>query len=325
MCPGSHIRRAWGATPSRESPDVQVPAARPRSGRGRLVQGASNARGRSIKRTLQRRYGVHQELPLGALKANCGIGSAEPLGRRRRPAPAGKESDVCTRRAPRRMGGGTERRIDVAKRGRSPRQPTPDRMAKTRRITANTGSRRKAWRLAAEAVVAMTARTTQPRPSQGPLGKRGRRCQERPGVVPVMGYHAPGHSAVQAACLTAMSCGGGEGGRPTPRAATTFGLVGEPVLAVLQGNAAADRRSLAAGLGKTQRPVDRGAGGNRRQSALPCGARRLPPTRHMTGYFHNHRQNPERPSARPTTMFFARRPAWPVRTARPVAEIRAAR
>jgi hypothetical protein len=38
-------------------------------------------------------------------------------------------------------------------------------------------------------------------------------------------------------------------------------------------------RSLPAGLGKTQRPVDRGVGGNRRQSALPCGARRLPPTR----------------------------------------------
>ncbi len=67
-----------------------------------------------------------------------------------------------------------------------------------------------------EAVAAMTARTTQPRLSQGPLGKRGRRCQERLGVVPVMGYHAPGHSADQAACLTAMSCGGGEGGRPHP-------------------------------------------------------------------------------------------------------------
>ena len=95
-----------------------------------------------------------------------------------------------------------------------------------------TGSRREAWRLAAEAVVAMTARTTQPRPSQGPLGKRGRRGQERPGVVPVMGYHAPGHSAGQAACLMAVSCGDGEGGRPTLRAATTFGLVGEPVAAV---------------------------------------------------------------------------------------------
>ena len=232
MCPGSYIRRAWRATPSRESPDVQVPAARPDSGRGRLVQGASNARGRSIKRTLQRRYGVHQELPLGVLKASCGAGSAEPVGRRRRPAPAGKESDVCTRRAPRRMGGGTERRIDVAKRGRSRCQPTPDRMAKTRRITAITGSRREASRLAAEVVVAMTARTTQPRSSEGPLGKRGRCLQGRSGVVPVMGYHAPGHSAGQAACLTAMSCGGGEGGRPTLRAAATFGLVGEPVAAV---------------------------------------------------------------------------------------------
>ena len=185
MCPGSYIRRAWGATPSRESPEVQVPAARPDSGRGRLVQGASNARGRSIKRTLQRRYRVHQELPSGALKANCGIGSAEPFGGRRRPAPAGKESDACTRRAPRRMGGGTERRIGDAKRGRSPRQPRPDRMAKTRRITANTGSRREAWRLAAEAVVAMTARTTQPRSSEGPLGECGRCLQGRPGVVPV--------------------------------------------------------------------------------------------------------------------------------------------
>ena len=31
----------------------------------------------------------------------------------------------------------------------------------------------------------MTARTTQPRSSKGPLGKRGRRLQERPGVVPL--------------------------------------------------------------------------------------------------------------------------------------------
>ena len=235
MCPGSHIRRAWGATPSRESPEVQVPAARPDSGRGRLVQGASNARGRSIKRTLQRRYCVHQELPMGALNASCGSGSAEPVTGRRRPASAGKESDACTRRAPRRMGGGTERRIGVAKRGRSPCQPTPDHMAKTRRITANTGSRREASRLAAEAVVAMTARTTQPRLSQGPLGERGRCCQERPGVVPVMGYPAPGHSADQAACLMVRSCGDGESGTPTVHAAATSGLVGEPVAAASGG------------------------------------------------------------------------------------------
>src|SRR5450755_4384763 len=31
----------------------------------------------------------------------------------------------------------------------------------------------------------MTARTTQPRPSKGPLGERGRRPRERPGVVPL--------------------------------------------------------------------------------------------------------------------------------------------
>jgi len=31
----------------------------------------------------------------------------------------------------------------------------------------------------------MTARTTQPRSSKGPLGERGRRLQERPGVVPL--------------------------------------------------------------------------------------------------------------------------------------------
>ena len=278
MCPGSHIRRAWGATPSRESPEVQVPAARPDSGRGRLVQGASNARGRSIKRTLQRRYRVHQELPLGALKASCAIGSAEPFGGRRRPVPAGKESDTCTRRALRRMGGGTERRIDVAKRGRSPRQPRPDRMAKTRRITANTGSRREAWRLAAEAVLVMTARTTQPRSSEGPLGECGRCLQERPGVVPVMGYHAPGHSAGQAACLTAMSCGGGEGGRPTPRAAATFGLVGEPVAAAGGGTLPLIRACLQPDWGK---PNVRLIGGREETSASRLcraarGASRLP-------------------------------------------------
>ena len=41
-----------------------------------------------------------------------------------------------------------------------------------------TGSRREAWRLAAEVVVVTTARTTQPRPSEGPLGERGRRCRK---------------------------------------------------------------------------------------------------------------------------------------------------
>jgi hypothetical protein len=58
------------------------------------------------------------------------------------------------------------------------------------------------------------------------------------------------------------------------------GLVGEPVAWCGVGNAAAEMRSLPAGLGKTQRPVDRGAGGNRRQSGLSRraarGASRLP-------------------------------------------------
>ena len=40
---------------------------------------------------------------------------------------------------------------------------------------------------------------------------------------------------------------------------------------------------------------------------------------------HKERQNPARPRPRPTAMFFARRPTLPVRTARPVAEILAAR
>ena len=47
------------------------------------------------------------------------------------------------------------------------------------------------------------------------------------------------------------------------------------------GNAVADMRSLPAGLGRTQRPVDRGAGGNQCRSAVPRGWR-LPPTRHVT-------------------------------------------
>ena len=114
-----------------------------------------------------------------------GVGSAEPVEGGRRPVSAGKRSDACTRRAPRRMGGGTKGRIDVSKRGRSPRQPRPDRMARARRITAQREVVGRAWRLAAEAVVVMTARTTQPRPSKGPLGERGRRLQERLGVVPL--------------------------------------------------------------------------------------------------------------------------------------------
>ena len=93
------------------------------------------------------------------------------------------------------------------------------------------------------------------------------------------GYHAPGRSADMAARLMVRSSGGGEGGKPTRQLPATCGLVKEPVAAHAVGNAVADMRSLPAGLGKTQRPVDRGAGGDRCQSDSPCGTRRLPPTR----------------------------------------------
>jgi hypothetical protein len=116
-------------------------------------------------------------------------------------------------------------------------------------------------------------------PEQRASGWAWPSLQGRLGVVPLCGYHAPGRSAGMAARPMVMSCGGGEGGRPTWQLLATRGLVEEPVAAHAAGNAAADMRSLPAGLGKTQRPVDRGAGGNRCQSALPCGTRRLPPTR----------------------------------------------
>lgn len=41
-------------------------------------------------------------------------------------------------------------------------------------------------------------------------------------------------------------------------------------------------------------------------------------------HFQSERQKPLRPSARPMMMFLARRPEWPVRTARPVADSLAA-
>ena len=114
---------------------------------------------------------------------------------------------------------------------------------------------------------------------QGPLGKRGRRLQERPGVVPLAAITRRGAGAGMAARLMVWSSGGGEGGKPTRQLPATCGLVKEPVAAHAVGNAVADMRSLPAGLGKTQRPVDREAGGDRCQSDIPCGTRRLPPTR----------------------------------------------
>src|SRR5450432_581770 len=116
-------------------------------------------------------------------------------------------------------------------------------------------------------------------PEQRASGRAWPSLAGKTGRSAACGYHAPGRSASMAARLLVKSCGGGEGGKPTRQLPATSGLVEEPVAAHAVGNAAADMRSLPAGLGKTQRPVDRGVGGNRRQSALPCGARRLPPTR----------------------------------------------
>ena len=100
----------------------------------------------------------------------------------------------------------------------------------------------------------------------------------RAGRSAACGYHAPGRSAGMAARLMVMSWGGGEGGRPTCQLQATRGLVEESVAVHAAGNAIADMRALPAGLGKTQRPVDRGAGGNRCQSACRAarGASRLP-------------------------------------------------
>jgi hypothetical protein len=136
--------------------------------------------------SLQRRYGLPPRAPFGGCSwPTVGVGSAEPVRKGRRPVSAGKESDTSTRRAPRRRGSGTKERIDVSKWGRSGAQPRPGPYGKDSAYNREAGSRREGSRLAAEAVRAMTARTTQPRLSKGPLGERGRRLQERPGVVPL--------------------------------------------------------------------------------------------------------------------------------------------
>jgi hypothetical protein len=149
--PGSHTRRAWGATPGRESPEVQVPGGSIPLGSCRLVQGREQSLG--PQRQANRCSVVtvaHQDPPLGGAQCQLwGCGSAEPVRTGRRPASAGKESDICTRGAPRRRGGGTKERIDVSKWGRSAAQPRPDRMAKTRRITVEreVAERAADWRL----------------------------------------------------------------------------------------------------------------------------------------------------------------------------------
>ena len=179
-----------------------------------------------------------------------------------------------TRGALRRRGVGTEGRIDGSKRGRSVVQPIPDRMAKTRRITEReVAGRASDWRLRpyerrrrgqhnlarAKGLWASAAAAA---------GKAGRSAREGLSRAGTHRVHR-GHVRAMAAKATCQP------GAP----AWHERLVGEPATRRVAGNAAAEMRSLPAGLGKTQRPVDRGAGGNRRQSAWPCGARRLPSTR----------------------------------------------
>ena len=150
-CPGSHIRRARGATLGCESPEVQVPGGSTLLGSCWLVQGREQSLG--PQRQANRCSVVtvsHQEPPSGGAHGQLWeCGSAEPVRTGRRPVSAGKESDICTRGAPRRRGGGTKERIDVSKWGRSAAQPRPDRMAKTRRITAKreVAERAPDWRL----------------------------------------------------------------------------------------------------------------------------------------------------------------------------------
>ena len=178
MCPGSHIRRAWGATPSRESPEVQVPGGPASSGRGRLVQGASNARGRSIKRTLQRRERDHQELPMGVLNANSGDWECRAFHRWAKASVCGEEIGRVHPQGSPAYGRWHRAKDRWCKAGKVSRPAKTRPYGEDLAYNRKTGSRREAWRLAAEAVVAMTVRTTQPRSSEGPLGERGRCWRE---------------------------------------------------------------------------------------------------------------------------------------------------
>src|ERR1035441_5490542 len=87
-----------------------------------------------------------------------------------------------------------------------------------------TGSRREGSRLAAEAVRAMTARTTQPRLSKGPLGERGRCLQERRGAVPVwLRASWSGPLAAAKAASQPANCRRHEGWSRSPSPCTRWG------------------------------------------------------------------------------------------------------
>ena len=153
MCPGSHIRRVRGATPGRESPDVQVPDGPAvmvevgwLRGRASLAAAASRERCSVVNR-------IHQELPhQGALKASCG-------DRERRARVAWAKASVCGEAighvhpqgspAYGRWQQGTDRWLKAGK-VCVPAKTRPD--GKDPAYNRTAGSRREGRRLAAEAV-----------------------------------------------------------------------------------------------------------------------------------------------------------------------------
>ena len=176
-CAQAVISGALGGRPPRvKARKYKYPAARPAIGRGRLVQGASKARGRSIKRTLQRRERDHQELPMGVLNANSGDWERRAFHRWAKASVCGEGiGRVHPQGSP--AYGRWHRAKDQSRKAGKVSSPAKTRpYGEDPAYNRKTGSRREAWRLAAEAVVVMTARTTQPRPSEGPLGECGRRC-----------------------------------------------------------------------------------------------------------------------------------------------------
>src|SRR5450755_1555685 len=92
MCPGSHIRRARGATPGRESPEVQVPGGFGSSeSRSVWSRGASNPWGRSIKRIAAASLPCPTKSPLwGVLNANCGSWERRACRRRAKASVCGE-------------------------------------------------------------------------------------------------------------------------------------------------------------------------------------------------------------------------------------------
>jgi hypothetical protein len=179
MCPGSYIRRVWGATPG-------VKARKYKSRRpGRLAEvGWSRGRATLGAAALSERCSVvsvgHQELPRSG-GAQCQLWFWERRARHR-----GAKASVCGEEIGRAHPQGSpaygrwHRAKDRWRKAGKVSMPAKTRpYGKDPAYNRKTGNRGEAWRLAAEAVVVMTARTTQPRSSEGPLGERGRRCWKR--------------------------------------------------------------------------------------------------------------------------------------------------